>query len=82
MYCAASYITYYDAISLARDWHVVGIDDYLLQIYSAYGLVGAVWLILGIFLKAVSVYRARMGKIHSDVMQKGFKALNSCLNKK
>jgi hypothetical protein len=56
MYCAASYITYYDTISEARNQRIVDIDSGLLQIYSAYGIVGAVWLGLGIFLIAVYVY--------------------------
>jgi hypothetical protein len=56
MYCAASYITYYDTISETRNQRIVDIDSGLLQIYSAYGIVGAVWLGLGIFLIAVSVY--------------------------
>jgi hypothetical protein len=56
MYCTASYITYYDAISDAHNQHIADIDSGLLQIYSAYGIVGAVWLGLGIFLIAVSAY--------------------------
>lgn len=56
MYCRASYITYVDAISEAHKEHVVSLDGYLLQLYSAYGMVGAVWLILGIFLTAISIY--------------------------
>jgi hypothetical protein len=56
MYCAASYISYYDTISETHNQRIVDIDSGLLQIYSAYGIVGAVWLGLGIFLIAVSVY--------------------------
>jgi hypothetical protein len=56
MYCAASYITYYDTISEVHNQHIVDIDGYLLQIYSAYGMVGAVWLVLGIFLITVSIH--------------------------
>jgi len=55
-YCAASYITYYDAILLARDSHIVGIDGYLLQIYSAYGITGAVWLVLAVFIIVTSMH--------------------------
>jgi hypothetical protein len=55
MYCAASYVTYYDTISEAHNQHIADIDSGLLQIYSAYGMVGAVWLALGIFLIAVSI---------------------------
>ena len=56
IYCAASYVSYYDTILEARNQRIVDIDSSLLQIYSAYGIVGAVWLGLGIFLMVVSVY--------------------------
>jgi hypothetical protein len=56
MGCAASYITYYDAISAAHNQQIVDIDGYLLQIYSAYGIAGAVWVALGIFLIAISIH--------------------------
>lgn len=54
LFCEASYVSYYDAVSLARAWHIVNIDGHILKIYLAYGIVGAVWLIFSVFLTAVS----------------------------
>jgi hypothetical protein len=59
MYSAASYITHYDAVSLASNWHIASIEGYLLQFYLAYRIVGALWLVLAAFLVAVSITNVR-----------------------
>jgi hypothetical protein len=56
LFCRASYFTYSIAVSSTHNEHIVGIDGYLLQIYSMYGVYGAIWLLLGTFLIGASLY--------------------------
>jgi hypothetical protein len=59
-YFEASYASYFDAIKMAHGWHISNIDGSLLAIYTAYGLVGILWLITGLFFivtSAIGLYK-------------------------
>jgi len=49
LYFEASYVSYFDTIMMAHDWHISDINGPLLAIYTAWGLVGILWLITGLF---------------------------------
>jgi hypothetical protein len=55
-YLHATYLSYTKAVSLAEGWSFSGIDNPLKIIYAGYGLVGVLWLALGVFLSATSGY--------------------------
>lgn len=58
-YFQGAYTTYFHAIRLANLWNIRNINDSLLAIYAAYGLVGILWLITGTFFITTSVYKLR-----------------------
>jgi hypothetical protein len=56
-YFEASYVSYFNTIMMAHDWHISNIDGSLLAIYTAYGLVGILWLITGVVFIITSAHK-------------------------
>jgi hypothetical protein len=48
-YFEASCASYFDTIKMAHDWQISNIDGSLLAIYTAYGLVGILWVVIGLY---------------------------------
>lgn len=59
-YFQAAYGEYFRAIEIAREENVSYINNSLQAVYTTYGLIGILWLIIGIFLTAISAYTLYM----------------------
>ena len=57
LYFGASYVSYFDTIMMAHDQHISDINGSLLAIYAAYGLVGILWVIIGLFFIITSAHK-------------------------
>lgn len=57
LYFQAAYRSYFHAIEFTNRWEIGYISSSLRSIYMAYGLIGVLWLIIGIFFIITSAYR-------------------------
>ena len=68
-YFEASYVSYFHAIMMAHDWQISNIDGSLLAIYTAYGLVGILLLVTGLFFiitSAIGVYKYTKSPVSAE----------------
>ena len=68
-YFEASYASYFDTIMMAHDWQISNIDRSLLAIYTAYGLIGILWLITGLFFiitSAIGLYKYTKSPVSAE----------------